>query len=142
MIPELKDCVLDHIAIAVNDIEESVKLYRALGLKFSDKREIVESQKVKTAFCHIDENAHIELLEPTEASSNIQKYIDKKGPGIHHLCFRVKDIKKKQQELQEQGFVFTSEQPFDGANNCLVNFIHPKSMNGVLVEISEKILNK
>ena len=139
MIPELKDCVLDHIAIATNDLEESVKQYTSLGFKFSEEREVVESQKVKTAFCHVDQNAHIELLEPTDASSNIQKFMDKKGPGIHHLCFRVPDVVKKQEELAAKGFKFINEKPFQGANNCLVNFIHPKSMNGVLVEISQKM---
>ena len=139
MIPELDDCVLDHIAIAVEDIEKSVNLYSALGLKFNASREVVESQKVKTAFCSIDNHAHIELLEPTSSDSTIQKYMDKNGPGIHHLCFRVPDVTKKQAELSEKGFRFISEKPFKGANNCLVNFIHPKSMNGVLVEISEKM---
>ncbi len=139
MLPELEDCILDHIAIAVNDLEESVKLYSHLGLSFSDKREVVESQQVKTAFCHVDENSHIELLEPTSEESNIYKYIQKKGPGIHHLCFRVKDVLAKQEELAQKGFRFIYESPFEGANNCLVNFIHPKSMNGVLVEISQKI---
>lgn len=134
-----KDCILDHIAIAVENLEESVQLYSKLGLEFSDKREVVESQKVKTAFCSIDQNAHIELLEPTSSESNIQKFIDKKGPGIHHLCFSVPDVISKQTELEKQGMKFIYEKPFEGANNCLVNFIHPKSMNGVLVELSQKI---
>lgn len=138
VIPELKDCILDHIAIAVTDIEKSVDLYSKLGLKFSDSREVVESQKVKTAFCHIDENSHIELLEPTSDESSIQKFIDKKGPGIHHLCFRVPDVISKQKELEAQGINFINKEPFVGANNCLVNFIHPKSMNGVLIELSQK----
>lgn len=139
MLPELEDCILDHIAIAVEDLEKSVSLYSQLGLKFDDKREVVESQKVKTAFCHVDENSHIELLEPTDSSSNIQKFIDKKGAGIHHLCFRVRSVLKKQEILEAQGFKFIYKEPFAGANNCLVNFIHPKSMGGVLIEISEKI---
>lgn len=134
----LEDCFLDHIAIATNDIEASVELYTALGIHFDDKREVVESQGVKTAFGHVDQNAHIELLEPTNEESSIAKYLSKKGPGIHHLCFRVKDVVKKQTELAEKGIKFIYEKPFEGANNCLVNFIHPKSMNGVLVEISEK----
>lgn len=139
MIPELDDCILDHIAIAVDDLEHSVKLYENLGLKFASDREIVESQKVKTAFCSIDNNAHIELLEPTSEESSIAKFIQKKGPGIHHLCFTVKDVKQKQEELANKGFKFIYEKPFAGAKNCLVNFIHPKSMNGVLVEISQKM---
>jgi methylmalonyl-CoA/ethylmalonyl-CoA epimerase len=138
MIPELENCKLDHIAIAVNDIEDSVTKYSHLGLIFSDTREVVESQKVKTAFCHVDENAHIELLQATDSESSIQKFIDKNGEGIHHLCFRVKDVVQKQKELTEKGFRFIYPDPVTGANNCLVNFIHPKSMNGVLVEISQK----
>lgn len=108
-------------------------------MKFSKEREVVASQKVKTAFCHVDENAHIELLEPTEESSTIQKFIDKNGQGIHHLCFRVKDVNEKQKELMSKGMKFIYDKPFIGAGNCLVNFIHPKSMNGVLVEISQKL---
>lgn len=134
----LEDCFLDHIAIATDNIESSVELYTALGIHFDERREVVESQGVKTAFGHVDQNAHIELLEPTTSESSIAKFLDKKGPGIHHLCFRVKDIVKKQQELADKGIKFIYEKPFEGANNCLVNFIHPKSMNGVLVEISEK----
>mgnify|MGYP000100146443 CR=1 FL=1 len=135
----LPNCFLDHIAIATNNLEETVKLYSALGLEFSDKREIVEDQKVKTAFAHIDENAHIELLEPTSTESAIHKFIEKKGSGIHHMCFRVPDVVAKQAELEEQGFKFIYPAPVKGANNCLVNFIHPKSMNGVLTEISQKL---
>jgi methylmalonyl-CoA/ethylmalonyl-CoA epimerase len=135
----LEDCVLDHIAIAVKDIEASVKTYEALGLKFSEQREIVAEQKVKTAFAPIDENGHIELLEATSEDSSIHKYIEKKGPGIHHICFRVKDVKLKHQELKEKGFKFIYEKPQKGAGNCLVNFIHPKSSGGVLIEISQKM---
>ncbi|MBT4793196.1 MAG: methylmalonyl-CoA epimerase [Halobacteriovoraceae bacterium] len=138
MIPELDDCILDHIAIAVDDIEASVKRYEQLGLKFDSKREVVASQKVKTAFCPIDSHAHIELLEPTSEESNIYKFISKKGAGIHHLCFRVSDIIEKQKELESKGFKFISVKPFEGANACLVNFIHPKSMHGVLVELSQR----
>ncbi len=134
-----KDCILDHIAIAVNDLEESVALYSKLGFEFSDKREVVESQKVKTAFCSVDVNSHIELLEPTSEESSIYKFIEKKGPGIHHLCFSVSNVKLKQQELENEGLKFIYEKPFAGANNCLVNFIHPKSMNGVLIELSQKL---
>jgi methylmalonyl-CoA epimerase len=142
MIPELKDCVLDHVAVATSDLEKSVSFYEKLGLKFSDKREVVESQKVKTAFAHIDTNAHLELLEPTSSESTIAKFIDKKGEGIHHLCFRVQDVSIKQKELEDQGIKFIYDKPFEGAGNCLVNFIHPKSSNGVLIEISQKLGSK
>ncbi len=138
MLPNFEDCILDHIAIAVEDLENSVEKFSQLGLVFDSKREVVESQKVKTAFCSIDQNSHIELLEPTDETSTIQKFIDKKGGGIHHLCFRVPDVLKKQKELEKLGVNFIYPEPFDGAGNCLVNFIHPKSMNGVLVELSEK----
>jgi methylmalonyl-CoA/ethylmalonyl-CoA epimerase len=138
-IPGLEDCVLDHIAIGVKDIEASVSIYEALGLKFADQREVVEEQKVKTAFAPIDKNGHIELLEPTDESSSIHKYIEKKGPGIHHICFRVADVISKHKELASKGFHFIYESPQKGAGNCLVNFIHPKSTGGVLIEISQKM---
>lgn len=133
---ELNECVLDHIAIAVSDLEKSVETYTALGLSFSSEREVVESQKVKTAFAPIDQNGHIELLCPTSADSAIQKFMDKKGPGIHHICFKVPDVVAKQKELSEKGFAFIYPEPVEGAGNCLVNFIHPKSTGGVLIEIS------
>jgi methylmalonyl-CoA/ethylmalonyl-CoA epimerase len=139
MLPQLEDCHLDHVAIAVSDLEQSIKVYQALGLSFADEREIVESQKVKTAFAAIDEKAHIELLEPTSKESIIAKFIAKKGQGIHHLCFRVKDVKAKQAQLVSEGFQFIYSEPFEGAGNCLVNFIHPRSTGGVLIEISEKM---
>ena len=138
MLPELEDCVLDHVAIAVKDLEKSVQTWQALGLSFALEREVVEEQKVRTAFAPIDVNGHIELLEPTDESSPIAKYIEKKGPGIHHICFRVKDINAKEDELRSKGFTLLYEKPKVGAGNCLVNFIHPKSTGGVLVEISEK----
>lgn len=139
MLPQLEDCFLDHVAIAVKDLEESVGVYTKLGLHFDDKREVVEEQKVKTAFAHIDENAHIELLEPTSEESAIHKFINKNGPGIHHLCFRVKDVKTKQEELTQEGFRFIYPEAVTGAGGCLVNFIHPKSTGGVLIEISQKL---
>lgn len=138
MLPALEDCYLDHVAVAVKDLEESVSMYTKLGLSFDDKREVVEEQEVKTAFAHIDTNAHIELLEPTSEESAIHKFMDKNGPGIHHLCFRVKDVKLKQKELVGQGFRMIYPEPVTGAGDCLVNFIHPKSTGGVLIEISEK----
>lgn len=138
MLPQLEDCYLDHVAVAVKDLEQSIEMYTKLGLSFNHKREIVEEQKVKTAFANIDTNAHIELLEATNEESAIHKYIEKNGPGIHHLCFRVKDVLAKQTELVEEGFRMIYPRPVNGAGGCLVNFIHPKSTGGVLIEISEK----
>ncbi len=134
----LKDCFLDHVAIAVNDLDEGEKIYQDLGLVFN-KREVVEDQQVETSFAHIDENAHIELLKPIGNDGPISKYIEKKGPGIHHMCFRVKDVTVKSQELRDLGYKLLYEEPRTGANNCLVNFLHPKSTGGVLIEISEKM---
>lgn len=138
-LPELADCYLDHIAIAVKSIDPAVKIYEDMGLKFSPTREVVEEQKVITAFASIDQHAHIELLEPTSEESAIAKFIATKGEGIHHLCFRVKDVKAKTKELTEKGYRFIYPEPRTGAGGCLVNFIHPKTTGGVLIEISEKI---
>lgn len=138
-LPELKDCVLDHVAIAVKSIVRSKKVYEDLGLVFDDKIEEVKSQMVLTAFAQIDKVGHIELLEPTSEESAIHKYIEKKGEGIHHLCFRVPDVKIKQQELTEKGYIFIYPEARPGAGGCLVNFMHPKSTGGVLIEISQKV---
>jgi methylmalonyl-CoA/ethylmalonyl-CoA epimerase len=134
-----KDCFLDHVAIAVSNLDSAVKIYEDLGLKFSMEREIVESQGVETAFAHVDSNAHIELLRPTHDESPIKKFIDKNGEGIHHLCFKVPDVHKKCEELKNNGYRLIYEKPVPGANNCLVNFIHPKSSGGVLIELSQSM---
>jgi methylmalonyl-CoA/ethylmalonyl-CoA epimerase len=132
-----KDCYLDHVAIAVSNLDRSQKIYEDLGLTFGSEREVVESQKVTTAFAHIDEHAHIELVCPLNGEGPIQKFIEKNGEGIHHLCFKVPDIEKKSAELIALGYILTHPKAFQGANNCLVNFIHPKSTGGVLIEISQ-----
>jgi len=137
MIPKLSDSVLDHIAIAVNNIDQSVKIYEDLGLHFSPEREVVVEQAVTTAFAHVDKNAHIELLEPYGESGPIHKYLEKKGPGIHHICFKVANIEKTCQELKSKGYILLNENPVKGANHCLVNFIHPKSTGGILIEVSQ-----
>lgn len=134
-----KECFLDHIAIAVSNLSIAQKVYEDLGLKFDSKREVVESQKVTTAFAPIDENAHIELVCPLNNEGPIQKFIEKNGEGIHHVCFKVPDVEKKSEELKALGYKLVHEKPFIGANNCLVNFIHPKSTGGVLIEISQTI---
>ena len=134
-----KDCFLDHVAIAVKNLDLSQKVYEDLGLKFDSKREVVESQKVTTAFAHIDEHAHIELICPLNREGPVQKFIDKHGEGIHHLCFKVPDVLKKSEEMKALGYQLLNELPFKGANNCLVNFIHPKSTGGILIELSESL---
>jgi methylmalonyl-CoA epimerase len=137
-LPELDDCVLDHIAIAVKNIPASKKIYEDLGLKFSPLVEEVKEQKVFTAFASIDQNAHIELLEPTSEESTIFKFIESKGEGIHHLCFKVSNVVSKTKELTDKGYRFIYPGPKIGAGGCLVNFIHPKSTGGVLIELSQK----
>ncbi len=136
-----KDCFLDHVAIAVSNLDRAQKVYEDMGLTFGSEREVVESQKVTTAFAHIDEHAHIELVSPLNGEGPIQKFIDKNGEGIHHLCFKVPDVEKKCADMKALGYLFTHEKPFHGANNCLVNFVHPKSTGGVLIEISQTLTN-
>jgi methylmalonyl-CoA/ethylmalonyl-CoA epimerase len=137
MIPELKDCHLDHVAVAVKSLKERIPFYQDLGLEFDSKREVVADQKVTTAFAALDQHAHLELLEPTDESSVIAKFINEKGEGIHHLSFRVPDIRSKMTELVAKGYRLIYPEPKIGAGGCLVNFIHPKSSGGVLIEISE-----
>ena len=137
-LPDLKDCILDHIAIAVKSIATSKKVYEDMGLVFAPEIEEVKDQKVFTAFAHVDTNAHIELLEPTSTESTIHKFIETKGEGIHHLCFKVPDVVSKTKELTEKGYKFIYPEPRIGAGGCLVNFMHPKSTGGVLIELSQR----
>lgn len=137
-LPELENCLLDHIAIAVKDIPSAKKIYEDMGLTFDSKIEEVKEQKVLTAFAQIDKNAHIELLQPTSIESTIHKFIETKGEGIHHLCFKVPDVRSKTEELTLKGYKFIYPEPKLGAGGCLVNFIHPKSTGGVLIEISQR----
>jgi methylmalonyl-CoA/ethylmalonyl-CoA epimerase len=135
---DFKDCVLDHIAIAVRSLSERKKTYEDLGFSFHEEVEVVKEQGVQVAFAQVDSHAKIELLEPLNDESPIAKHISKRGEGIHHLCFRVKDIKKKQTDLTEKGYQFIYDEPKTGAAGCLVNFIHPKSSGGVLIELNQK----
>ena len=131
-----KDCYLDHVAIAVSNLDRAQKVWEDLGLTFNPEREEVPSQKVTTAFAHIDEHAHIELVCPINGEGPIQKFIEKNGEGIHHMSFKVLDVEKKTEELKQLGYSMIYDKPVVGANNCLVNFIHPKSTGGVLIEIA------
>jgi methylmalonyl-CoA/ethylmalonyl-CoA epimerase len=137
-LPILENCVLDHIAIAVKNIQNAKKIYEDMGLVFSPDIEEVKEQMVLTAFAQVDQNAHIELLEPTSENSAIFKFIESKGEGIHHLCFKVADVRAKTSELTAKGYKFIYPEPRIGAGGCLVNFIHPKSAGGVLIEISQR----
>ncbi len=126
---------VDHIGIAVDSLDEGKKFYQALGLKIEGE-ELVESQGVRVAFLPVGE-ARVELLEATGPESPIARHIEKRGPGMHHLCIQVDDIRAKMAELKDQGFRLLSEEPQAGAHGCLVCFVHPKSTGGVLLELSQ-----
>lgn len=127
---------LDHIAIAVPDLDKAIERFAEdFGLTLKG-REDVESAKTSAAFLPIDE-ANIELVHPLNGEGPIQKYLDKKGGGIHHLCFRSDDIDADVAHLKTKGYEFLSEAPTPGAHNCKVIFIHPKSSDGVLIEINQ-----
>ena len=127
--------VLDHIGIAVNSID-AAQIYEALGLTV-DEIETVETQGVRTAFLNVGDS-NLELLEPTGADSAVAKFIEKRGEGIHHICFRVDDIEKHLARLKANGFRLINEAPVPGAHGCRVAFLHPAAGNGVLIELSEK----
>ena len=127
---------INHIGVAVKDLDEAIKLYRdQLGLEFKGTDE-VESQKVKVAFFKIGET-NIELVAATSPDSPIAKYLEKNREGIHHICFEVDDINRALESLKERGVKLINEEPRKGAHNTLVAFIHPKSTNGVLTEICQ-----
>lgn len=124
---------VDHIGVAVANLEEAVAYYRdALGLEPSEVEE-VESQHVKTVFFEVGE-VHIELLEPTSEESPIAKFIAKNGPGIHHIAFGTDDINGQLAQAKNAGVRLIHEVPFEGAADKLVAFLHPKSSFGVLTE--------
>ncbi|NBD38705.1 MAG: methylmalonyl-CoA epimerase [Verrucomicrobia bacterium] len=124
---------IDHIGIAVKSLEEGIRYYEeTLGLK-CEKVEEVASQRVKTAFFEVGE-VHVELLEATDAESPIAKFIEKNGEGVHHVAFGTDDIRGQLQQAADAGARLIHEEPFEGAANKLVAFLHPKSTHGVLTE--------
>ena len=127
---------IEHIGIAVKDINSAGKVYEALLNTSIYKMEDVESEGVKTAFLQTGPNK-IELLEPSSADSPIGKFIDKRGEGIHHIAFDVEDIVAEMERLKKEGFILLNDKPKQGADNKLVCFIHPKSANGVLIELCQ-----
>ena len=129
---------IEHIGIAVNNIEEANITYEKLLGAAPYKQEEVESEGVKTSFFKTGESK-IELLGATNENSPIAKFLKKKGEGIHHIAFAVEDIKKKIEELKTEGFMVLNETPKRGADNKLVAFLHPKSSHGVLVELCQEI---
>lgn len=128
---------IEHIGIAVTDLEASNELFRKLLGKESYKEEQVEGEGVNTSFFQIGETK-IELLQAMREDSPIAKYIGKKSEGIHHIAFDVKDIYHEVERLKSEGFEILNETPKQGADNKLVVFLHPKSTNGVLVELCQE----
>ncbi|UWX59152.1 methylmalonyl-CoA epimerase [Chryseobacterium oranimense] len=128
---------LEHIGIAVKSLGVSDELFAKLLGKESYKKESVEREGVVTSFYETGESK-IELLEASNPESPISKFIDKKGEGIHHLAFGVENILEEIERLKKEGFQFISEEPKEGADNKLVVFLHPKSTNGVLVELCQE----
>jgi methylmalonyl-CoA/ethylmalonyl-CoA epimerase len=125
---------IDHIGIAVNSIEEARPYYeKALGLNLSAVEE-VSSQKVRTAFFDVG-GVHIELLEPTSAESPVAKFIQKNGPGIHHLAFGCDSVENHLAQARQAGCTLINETPLQGAGGKRIAFLHPKSTFGVLTEL-------
>ncbi|BCY27635.1 methylmalonyl-CoA epimerase [Flavobacterium okayamense] len=129
---------IEHIGIAVKSLKESNLVFEKLFGQPAYKEEEVESEGVKTSFFMNGPNK-IELLEATKEDSPIAKFIDKKGEGIHHIAFDVDDIEAEISRLKEEGFIVLNEKPKKGADNKLVAFLHPKSTNGVLIELCQEI---
>ena len=129
---------IEHIGIAVKDLDVSNALFEKLFGAPAYKAEVVESEGVTTSFFMNGPNK-IELLAATNPDSPIAKFIEKKGEGIHHIAFDVEDIVAEIARLQKEGFVVLNETPKKGADNKLVAFLHPKSTNGVLIELCQEI---
>ncbi|WP_316737615.1 methylmalonyl-CoA epimerase [Pedobacter aquatilis] len=129
---------IEHIGIAVNNLSKSVPLYELLLNTSCYKTEIVDSEHVNTAFFKTGDNK-VELLEPTSDDSAIAKFLEKKGEGIHHIAFAVDNILEEMERLKDNGFVLLNDAPKKGADNKMVCFLHPKSTNGVLIELCQEI---
>ena len=126
---------LDHIGIAVRSLD-AAGIYKSLGLEI-EHVETVDTQGVRTAFLSVGDS-NLELLEPLSPESPVAKFIEKRGEGIHHLCFRVDDIDAQLAKLKSEGYRLINETAVPGAHGCRVAFLHPAAGNGVLIELSEK----
>ncbi len=129
---------VEHIGIAVKNLKNSDALFSKLFGRAPYKAEEVASEGVKTSFFMMG-GTKIELLEATHEDSAIAKFIEKKGEGIHHIAYEVEDIHAEIKRLKDEGFTILNEEPKRGADNKLVAFLHPKSTNGVLVELCQEI---
>lgn len=127
---------IDHVGIAVNSISEAVELYEGLGLEVEGFEE-VPSEGVRVAMIRCGES-RIELLEAMTADSPIARFISRRGQGVHHICLATNDIRADQQALEDQGAQLLRPEPTRGAGGCWVQFIHPRSAAGVLLELAER----
>ena len=132
---------VEHIGIAVKDLQSSVSLYEKLLNTTCYKRETVESERVNTAFFKTGQTK-VELLEATDPTGVIAKFIERKGEGIHHIAWEVDDIRAEMERLKKEGFILLMDEPKKGADNKWVCFVHPRSTNGLLVEICQGIDKK
>ena len=129
---------IEHLGIAVKDLNKSNELFKKLLGEESYKTEAVDSESVTTSFFKVGDQK-IELLEASEPNSTIARFIERRGEGMHHLAFHVENIDEEIERLQKEGFEFVSKTPTKGADNKMVVFLHPKTTNGVLVELCQEI---
>ena len=129
---------IEHIGIAVKSLKASVPLFEKLLNSICYKTETVENEQVKTAFFQTGETK-IELLESIQKDGIIAKFVEKKGEGMHHIAFDVENIQNEMERLVKDGFTVLNEKPFKGADNKLVCFLHPKTTNGILIELCQEI---
>jgi methylmalonyl-CoA/ethylmalonyl-CoA epimerase len=129
---------VEHIGIAVRTLADSVPLFEKLLNSQCYKTEVVESENVNTAFFKTGDTK-IELLESIDPNGVIAKFVGKKGEGLHHIAFEVKDIEVEMERLKNEGFILLNDKPKAGADNKLVCFLHPKNTNGVLIELCQEI---
>ncbi|MES2447722.1 MAG: methylmalonyl-CoA epimerase [Bacteroidota bacterium] len=129
---------IEHIGIAVKNLESSIDLYQRLLNTDCYKTELVATENVNTAFFKTGENK-IELLSATSLDSTVAKFLEKKGEGIHHIAFLVDDILVEMERLKSEGFTLLNDAPKRGADNKMICFVHPKDANGVLIELCQEI---
>ena len=129
---------IEHVGIAVKDLKKSKELFKKLLGQASYKTETVESENITTSFFKIGEQK-IELLKSTSENNSISRFLDRRGEGMHHLALHVEDIPKEIQRLENEGFSFVSKTPVKGADNKMIVFLHPKTTNGVLIELCQEI---
>lgn len=128
---------IEHIGVAVSNMEEAIEVYESLFDRNFYKEEIVESEGVRTAFLQVGDSK-IELLEATRADSPIAKFLEKQKGGFHHIAFEVDDIEAELKRLQSKGFTLIHQTPKDGADNKRIAFLHPKSSLGMLLELCQE----